>query len=147
MPAEATAPTQIEGSLALRGVRSSGEEPPKQTSRHLVSVFFGAQNALPLALPARPVGLDAALAGLCFRSDLTYVFVAERRAKDFHAHVAGDRPQLGLIRGKKVPLLDILEVAFETARREGGREVDTLRTIGPRRVRASLGKRMRSPGV
>ena len=55
------------------------------------------------------------LRDLCFGNDLTYFFVAEWRAKDVHADIAGDSPQLGHVTRKKAPPLDILEEAFETA--------------------------------
>jgi hypothetical protein len=57
---------------------------------------------------------------------LTYFFVAEWRAKDVHADVGGDSPQLGHVSGKKAPPLDILEEAFETAGGECRREADAV---------------------
>ena len=78
------------------------------------------------------------LRDLCFGNDLTYFFVAEWRAEDVHADVAGDSPQLGHVTRKKAPPLDILEEAFETAGGDRHREANTLGTIGPPGVRTEL---------
>jgi hypothetical protein len=78
------------------------------------------------------------LRDLCFGKDLTYFFVAEWRAEDVHADVAGDIPQLGHVTGKKAPPLDLLEEAFETAGGNRHREANSLGTIGPPGVRTEL---------
>jgi hypothetical protein len=41
------------------------------------------------------------LRDLCFGNDLTYFFVAEWRAEDVHADVAGDSPQLGHVAARR----------------------------------------------
>jgi hypothetical protein len=81
---------------------------------------------------------DSRLRDSCLGDDLMYFFVAERRAEDVHADVGGDRRQPGHISGEKAPLLDFLEEAFESARYERCREVDTVGTIGPPSVRTEL---------
>jgi len=78
------------------------------------------------------------LRDLCFGNDLTHFFVAEWRAEDVHADVAGDSPQLGHVTRKKAPPLDILEEALETAGGDRHREANTLGTIGPPGVRTEL---------
>jgi hypothetical protein len=78
------------------------------------------------------------LRDFCFGNDLTYFFVAEWRAKDVHADIAGDCPQLGHVTGKKAPPLDILEEAFKTAGGERHREANSLGTVGPPGVRTEL---------
>jgi hypothetical protein len=78
------------------------------------------------------------LGDLCLGNDLTYFFVAEWRAEDVHAAVAGDSPQLAHVSGKKAPPLDILEEAFETAGGDRHREANTSGPIGPPGVRTKL---------
>jgi hypothetical protein len=78
------------------------------------------------------------LRDLYFGNDPTYFFVAEWRPEDVHADVPGDSPQLGYVTGKKVPPLDLLEEAFETAGGDRHRQANTLGTIGPPGVRTKL---------
>ena len=84
---------------------------------------------------------DSRLRDSCLGDDLMYFFVAERRAEDVHADVGGDRCQPSHISGEKALLLDFLEEAFESARGERCREVDTVGTIGPPSVRTELGQK------
>jgi len=102
-------------------------------------IFCAASAGMEDSSPLNEVVLPAwLLRDLCFGNDLTYFFVAEWRAKDVHADVAGDGPQLGHVTRKKAPPLDILEEAFETAGGERHREANTLGTIGPPGVRTEL---------
>jgi hypothetical protein len=73
--------------------------------------------------------------------DLVYFFVAERRAKDVHADVGGDRPQPSHISSEKAPLLHFLEEAFESARGERCRDALSIRQgakYQPRKTRLFL---------